>query len=99
MCCTPTFKHFFFQASEEEGEEGEGGEGAAEEEEDDTVYQYIPPESKEWVSQGSEKEISEQSVVESRRKVSHFGIRGNIFHTVVPIMEIFVVENMHNSWN
>ncbi|KAK3092104.1 hypothetical protein FSP39_025223 [Pinctada imbricata] len=49
------------------GEDGEGGEGA--EPEDEIVYKYIPPEPKEWVSQGSEKEIKEESVVENRRRI------------------------------
>lgn len=54
--------------SEEEAQEGEAGEDG-EEEEDDTVYQYVPPESKEWVSQGSEKEIHASTVVEARKKL------------------------------
>ncbi|XP_033738311.1 WD repeat-containing protein 63-like isoform X3 [Pecten maximus] len=50
------------------GPEGEGGEaGAAKEEE--VVYKYIPPESKDWVSLGSEKEIKEENVVENRRRI------------------------------
>jgi len=76
----PDFKHgqnFIIATTEEakeallkvldeaEDEEGEG----EEEEEDDTVYQYIPPEPKEWVSQGSEREILEANVVEARRKL------------------------------
>lgn len=52
-----------------ETEEGEAGEEGEEEEEDDTVYMYIPPEPKDWVSQGSEKEIEESSVKETRRKL------------------------------
>ena len=54
------------------GEEGEGGEGggAAEEEEDTTVYTYIPPTAKEWVSQGAEIEIDEESLQENRKRVS-----------------------------
>lgn len=60
-------EYFLSQAGEpEEGEE----EKEEEEEEDDTVYMYIPPEPKDWVSQGSEKEINEQSVKENRRHVS-----------------------------
>ncbi|KAL5022553.1 hypothetical protein ScPMuIL_001708 [Solemya velum] len=50
-----------------EGEEGE--EGAAAEEEEDIVYTYIPPQAKEWVSHGSEKEISEEDVSETRPKI------------------------------
>lgn len=53
----------------EGGEEGEGGEGGIIEEEDTTVYRYIPPEAKEWISLGSEKEIEEEAVVETRDKV------------------------------
>ena len=52
----------------EDGGGGEGGEGA--EEEDTTVYTYIPPVPKEWVSQGSEIEIDEESLVENRKRVS-----------------------------
>ena len=52
-----------------EGEEGDEGEEGEEEEEDDTVYMYIPPEPKDWISLGSEKEIEESSVKETRRKV------------------------------
>ena len=51
----------------EEQKEGEEGEGAEPEEE--VVYKYIPPEPKEWVSQGSEKEILEENVMETRGKV------------------------------
>ena len=56
----------------EVGEDGEGGEGegAAEEEEDTTVYTYIPPTAKEWVSQGAEIEIDEESLQENRKRVS-----------------------------
>nr|KAG5698305.1 hypothetical protein BaRGS_017007 [Batillaria attramentaria] len=49
----------------QEGTEGEGS-GAEEEE---VVYKYIPPEPKEWVSQGSEKEITEENVVATRGRV------------------------------
>ena len=49
---------------EKEGEEGEGAEA-----EEEVVYRYIPPEPKEWVSQGSEKEIAEENVMETRGKV------------------------------
>lgn len=34
------------------------------------MYTYIPPEPKDWVSLGSEKEIKEESVTENRRRVS-----------------------------
>lgn len=44
---------------------GEGGASPVEE----IVYKYTPPESKEWVSLGSDKEIKEESVVDSRRRV------------------------------
>lgn len=52
--------------------EGEGSEAAAEgdkEVEDNTVYDYVPPEPKEWISQGSELEIEEEAVQETRRRV------------------------------
>ncbi|XP_045159985.2 dynein axonemal intermediate chain 3-like isoform X2 [Mercenaria mercenaria] len=51
------------------GQEGEGGEEGAQEEEDTTVYKYVPPESKEWISLGSEKDIKEESVAEMRRRL------------------------------
>ena len=55
----------------EEPKEGEEGEGAEPEEE--VVYKYVPPEPKEWVSQGSEKEILEESVMEVQRgRLVHF---------------------------
>ncbi len=51
--------------------EGEEGEEEEEEEEDTTVYKYIPPVAKEWVSQGSEFEIDEESLQENRKRVSN----------------------------
>lgn len=48
------------------GEEAEGAEGEAEEE---IVYKYVPPEPKDWVSLGSEKEIKEENVVENRTRI------------------------------
>lgn len=48
------------------GDEADAEGGEAEEE---IIYTYIPPEPKEWVSQGSEKEIKEENVVENRRRV------------------------------
>ena len=62
----------------EEPKEGEEGEGAEPEEE--VVYKYVPPEPKEWVSQGSEKEILEESVMESRGKVGSF-------HKIFPTLD------------
>lgn len=61
-----------------EGKEGEEGAGEPEEE---VVYKYIPPEPKDWISLGSEKEITEENVVEFRgpikvsvkRMRKHFG--------------------------
>ena len=53
-----------------EGEGGvvmEGGEGG--EPEDNTVYRYVPPEPKEWISLGSEVEIEDETVTEARPKV------------------------------
>ena len=55
-----------FQPPDEE-KEGEAGEKMAEEE--TVIYKYIPPESKDWVSRGSEKEITEESVIQMRRRV------------------------------
>ena len=51
----------------DEEKEGEAGEKMAEEE--TVIYKYIPPESKDWVSRGSEKEITEESVIQMRRRV------------------------------
>lgn len=50
----------------DEEREGEGAETA---EEETIVYKYIPPEPKDWVSHGSEKEIQEESVKEMRRRI------------------------------
>ena len=50
----------------EESKEGEEGD---KQEEEEVIYRYIPPEPKEWASQGSEKEVAEENVVESRGKV------------------------------
>ncbi|CAC5422765.1 WD repeat-containing protein 63 [Mytilus coruscus] len=47
-----------------EDAEAEGGEA-----EEEIIYTYTPPESKEWVSLGSEKEIKEENVVENRRRI------------------------------
>lgn len=33
-------------------------------------YVYVPPTPKDWISQGSEKEVEEENVVEIREKVS-----------------------------
>ncbi|XP_013408046.1 WD repeat-containing protein 63 [Lingula anatina] len=53
--------------AEGEGGTGEGGEGGEEEEE--VEYKYIPPVPKDWVSQGSEKEIEEENVFETRPRI------------------------------
>ncbi|BFY99788.1 hypothetical protein BsWGS_02828 [Bradybaena similaris] len=39
------------------------------EEEDESVFVYVAPEPKEWISQGSEQEIDEGMVISSRRKM------------------------------
>ncbi|XP_033096889.1 WD repeat-containing protein 63-like [Anneissia japonica] len=62
-------------ADQVDGEEGEGGtEGqqqeGGDEEVDLTVYTYVPPEPKEWVSYGSEHDIEEESIQEKREKIS-----------------------------
>lgn len=63
-------KSVFISKPPKKGGEGGGeGEEGAEPEEDTTVYTYVPPESKPWVSHGSEKEILEESVIEMRRRV------------------------------
>ena len=36
------------------------------------IYRYVPPEPKEWVSLGSEVEIEEEAIVESREKVRYY---------------------------
>ena len=54
-----------FQPDQEDGPEEEG-----EDEMEAVIYKYVPPQAKEWVSQGSEKEISEEALVESRPRVS-----------------------------
>lgn len=54
-----------------EGEGGvvvEGGEGG--EPEDNTVYRYVPPEPKDWISLGSEVEIEDETVTEARPKLT-----------------------------
>ena len=68
----------------EEQKEGEEGEGAEPEEE--VVYKYIPPEPKEWVSQGSEKEILEESVMESRGKVGSL-------HKIFPTLDSLSISS------
>lgn len=44
------------------------------------MYTYIPPEPKDWVSLGSEKEIKEESVTENRRRVSVVHVKGRSVH-------------------
>lgn len=44
------------------------------------MYTYIPPEPKDWVSLGSEKEIKEESVTENRRRVSEVHVKGMSVH-------------------
>lgn len=51
--------------------DGDGEGGAGEEEIDPMVYQYVPPEPKEWISLGSEQEIEDSSWGETEKKVSH----------------------------
>ncbi|XP_078488528.1 dynein axonemal intermediate chain 3 [Ciona intestinalis] len=54
-------------AEGEEGVEAAGEEGA--EEEDNAVYVYKPPEAKEWVTQGSQVEVEDEIVVDTRDKI------------------------------
>ena len=56
----------------------EGGEGGTGEPEEEVVYKYIPPIAKDWVSQGSEKEIAEESLVEHRPKVNKLILNTNL---------------------
>ncbi|XP_070562697.1 dynein axonemal intermediate chain 3-like isoform X2 [Ptychodera flava] len=64
----------FYMALTEEAKERilhppeEEGEGEAEPEEE-IIYRYIPPEPKEWVSQGSQFEVDEEKVEEQRERV------------------------------
>ncbi|KAK0069497.1 WD repeat-containing protein 63 [Biomphalaria pfeifferi] len=66
VALTEEAKELLLKSTEEDKTEADG---QAAEEEDDTVYLYVPPESKEWVSQGSEKEIDEGILKEGRRKL------------------------------
>ncbi|KAH9523462.1 WD repeat-containing protein 63 [Bulinus truncatus] len=66
VAITEEAKELLLKSTEEEKTEAEG---QAAEVEDDTVYLYVPPESKEWVSQGSEKEINEGILTEGRKKL------------------------------
>ncbi|KAK2157176.1 hypothetical protein LSH36_196g03010 [Paralvinella palmiformis] len=61
VATTEEAKNRLLHVEGEEGEEGEAGE--------DIVYKYVPPESKPWVSLGSEKEIEEASFGEHRKRL------------------------------
>ncbi|KAK3590717.1 hypothetical protein CHS0354_012290 [Potamilus streckersoni] len=65
IALTEEAKEKILNPPKEEGEE----EGQEMVEEEQVVYKYIPPEPKDWVSHGSEKEITEESVIETRRKI------------------------------
>lgn len=67
IALTEEAKDLLLNPPKAEGEAGE--EGGAGEQEDHTVYKYVPPQSKQWVSHGSEKEILEESVTEMRRRL------------------------------
>lgn len=43
------------------------------------MYKYVPPEPKDWISHGSEKEIQEESVSEMRRRVSFSLLKISMF--------------------
>lgn len=49
---------------------GEGGAEGAEAEEDNTVYEYKPPEAKVWEHLGSQAEIQDEAIIETREKVN-----------------------------
>ncbi|XP_022087919.1 WD repeat-containing protein 63-like isoform X2 [Acanthaster planci] len=72
IALTEEAKQHILNPPPEDGEEGaeqvdgEGGVGA---EEEVVVYRYVPPEPKEWVSLGSEVEIEDEMVTESRAKI------------------------------
>lgn len=53
-----------------DGEGGVAGEDGAQEEPEVVVFEYAPPEPKEWVSLGSEVEIEEAAVKETEQKVN-----------------------------
>ncbi|XP_067929011.1 dynein axonemal intermediate chain 3-like [Watersipora subatra] len=50
-------------------------EGEEEEELENVVYTYVPPVPKDWVSQGSEKEVKEESLVTNRPLISQSIVR------------------------
>ncbi|XP_059149389.1 dynein axonemal intermediate chain 3-like [Physella acuta] len=66
IALTEEAKEILLKPPEEEKLEGDA---EAMEPEDDTVYLYVPPEPKDWISLGSEKEIEEGNVYEKRRKL------------------------------
>ncbi|CAH1773609.1 unnamed protein product [Owenia fusiformis] len=68
IALTEEAKDKLLKGPEEEG--AEGGEGGEAVEEEQIEYKYIPPESKPWISYGSEKEIAEEAVVETRKPIS-----------------------------
>lgn len=79
ICLTPEAKKGLLsrtsggdsQAGDEDGESrGEEEDEEEEEEEDTTVYVYVPPESKPWVSLGSEKEIDDCAVGTTHKKIT-----------------------------
>ena len=46
------------------------------------IYRYVPPEPKEWVSLGSEVEIEEEAIVESREKVRDY----RMYKTIIVLL-------------
>ncbi|XP_041359893.1 dynein intermediate chain 3, axonemal-like isoform X2 [Gigantopelta aegis] len=67
------FEQNFYVAITEEAKEKllnppKEDEDEEEQEEEEVIYKYVPPVSKPWISQGSEKEIEEATVKETRRR-------------------------------
>lgn len=87
MCISIVF-FYCFQPPKAEGEEG-GELGEDGEEAEAVIYKYIPPEPKEWVSQGSEKEIDEGQVVVTRGQVSKLHYSKEIVTRAHPLVSTF----------
>ncbi|CAK8676252.1 unnamed protein product [Clavelina lepadiformis] len=67
LCATEEAKRSLFISEEKATISAEVGATAAEEEK---VYVYKPPETKEWISQGSNVEVEDELVLDSRPKIN-----------------------------